>query len=47
MRVAIACEPGCDVINSETNLLFLTKPFFHMTKKSRQKFKYLEKEKSY
>ena len=36
--------PGCDVINFEINFIFLIKPFFYMTKKSRQKFKYLEKE---
>ena len=35
--------PCCDVINFETNLIFLIKPFFFMTKKSRQKFKYLRK----
>ena len=29
------------------NLIFLIKPFFHMTKNSRQKFQYLEKEKSF
>ena len=30
------------VINFEINLVFLTKSFFYMTKKSRQKFKYIE-----
>ena len=39
---AIVCFPGCDVINFEINLISLIKPFFYMTKKSRQKFKYLE-----
>ena len=34
--------PGRDSINFEINLIFLTKPFFYMTKISRQKFKYLE-----
>ena len=29
------------------NLIFLIKPFFHMAKKSRQSFKYLENEKSF
>ena len=38
---------GCDVINIEINLIFLIKPFFNMTKKSRQKFKYLESEKRF
>ena len=36
--------PGCDVVNFEINLIFLIKPFFYMTKKSRQKFRYLENE---
>ena len=36
-----------DVIKFEINLIFLTKPFRYMTKKSRQKLKYLENEKSF
>ena len=36
-----------DVINLEINLIFLIKLFCYMTKKSRQKFKYLENEKSF
>ena len=36
---------GSDVINFETNLIFLIKPFLHCTEKSRQKFKYVEKKK--
>ena len=43
----IVCFPGCDVINFEINLIFLIKPFFYMTKKSRQKFKYFENGKSF
>ena len=35
-----------DVINFEINLFFLTKPFLSVTKMLKQKFKYLEKEKS-
>ena len=31
----------------EINIIFLIKPFFNMTNKSRQKFKYLENEKSF
>ena len=38
---------GCDVRNFEINLIFQIKPFFYITKKSRQKFKYLETEKSF
>ena len=34
-------------MNFEINLIFLIKPFFYMTKKSRQKFKYLENGKSF
>ena len=45
MCIAIICYPGWDVINFEINLIFLIKQFFYMTKKSRQKVKYLEKEK--
>ena len=37
MSIAILCKPGCDVINFEINLIFLFKPFFYITKKSRQK----------
>ena len=32
MCIAIACQPGCDVINFEVNLVFLTKLFYYMTK---------------
>ena len=42
MCVATICFPGCDVINFEINLISLIKQFFYMTKKSRQKFKYLK-----
>ena len=47
MYIAIACYPGCDVIKFEINPVFLIKPFFYMTKKSKQTFKYLEDEKSF
>ena len=36
MCIAIAYFPACDVINFEIKLVFLIKPFFYMTKKSRQ-----------
>ena len=36
-----------DVIKFEINIIFLIKPFFYMTKKSRQKFKDLENEKTF
>ena len=45
--IAIVCFQGCDVINLEINLIFLIKLFFYMTKKSQQKVKYLENEKSF
>ena len=47
MCIAIVCFPSRDVINFEINLIFLIKAFFCMTKNSRQKFKYLESEKSF
>ena len=47
MCIAIVCVPGCDVINFEIILIFQIKTIFYMTKKSRQNFKYLEKEKSF
>ena len=28
MCIAIVCEPGCEVMNFEVNLIFLIKPFF-------------------
>ena len=39
------CYPGNDVINFEINLIFLTKPFICMTKKSGQNFKCLANKK--
>ena len=47
MCIAFVCLPGCDVINFEVNFIFLIKPFFYMTKKSRQKFKYYKNEKRF
>ena len=47
MCIAIVCFPDCDVINMEINLIFEISPFFYLTKKSRQKFKYLENKKSF
>ena len=47
MCIAIVCYPGCDVIKFKINLVFLIKPFLYITKKSRQKFKYLENKKSF
>ena len=46
MCIAIVCFPGFDVINFENNLIFLIKPLLHMTRKSRQKEKYLQNQKS-
>ena len=45
--IAIVSQPGCDVINFETNFIFLIKPFLYMSKQRRQKFEYLEKEKRF
>ena len=47
MYIAIACWPGCGVTDFEVNHIFVIKPFSYMTKKSRQKFEYLENEKSF
>ena len=46
MHVYICCKV-CEVKSGEINLLFLIKPVFYLTKKSRQKFKYLKNEKSF
>ena len=45
--IPIVCFPGSDVANFEIHLAFLIKPFFYMTKKSIQKFKYLENENTF
>ena len=45
--IAIVCLPVCDVKNFKFNLIFLIKSFVYKTKNSRQKFKYLENEKSF
>ena len=47
MCITVTCFLGCDIINFETNVVFLIKPYLHMTKTSRQKFSYLENEKSF
>ena len=47
MCITIVCLPGCDVIKFEINLIFLIMSLCYMTKKSRQKLKYLENEKSF
>ena len=47
MCIAIICFPGYDVINFEINVICLIKPFFGMTKKSEQNFKYLENQKCF
>ena len=46
MCITIVSEPVCDAIEFEINLIFLIKPFRYITKKSRQKLKYLDNEKS-
>ena len=43
MCIAVVYFPGCDVKNFEISLI---KPFFYMTKKSRQNFEYLENKSS-
>ena len=41
------CFQVCDVMNFEINFSFLFQPFPYMIKKSGQKFKYPENEKSF
>ena len=47
MCITIVFGPGCDVMKCEINFIFLIKPFCYRTKKSKQKLKYLENEKSF
>ena len=47
MCIAIVSFSGCDVIYFKIRLIFLIEPFSYMTKKSRQKFYCLEKEKRF
>ena len=44
---SICISIGCNVINFEINLILLIKPFFYMTKKSKQMLKYLENNTSF
>ena len=47
MCIAFTCFTGCGILNVEINLAFIIKPHFCLTKKLRQKFKYLENEKRF
>ena len=47
MCVAVVCFSGCDVVNLEIKLIYLIKPFFYLSKKLREKLKYMENEKSF
>ena len=47
MFVAIVSFPGFDIINFEINVILLVKSFSNLSKKSRQKSKYHENEKSF
>ena len=47
MCIIIVCYPRCDVRHFGINLIFQIELLFYMTKKSRQKLKYLENEKSF
>ena len=42
--IEIICSPVCDVTYFETDLRFLIKPFFYITKKSAQSIKYPKNE---
>ena len=37
MRIMIVCQPVCDLINFEINLIFLIKPFFLYDQKVKTK----------
>ena len=41
MCIAIVCKPGCDFRNFESNIIFLIKPFFYMTKSQDRYFNIL------
>ena len=47
MCIITNCRPVSEVANFEINLSFLVKPFSYKIKKSWQKFKYLNDEKSF
>ena len=47
MCIIIVFFLACDVIIFEINFIFLIKPFFYMTEKSRKKLEYLENKKSF
>ena len=47
MCIATVFFPAWGTINFEINLVFIIKPFFFMTEKSRQNFKYLDNKKSF
>ena len=46
-RIAIFYLPGCDVIDFETNLVFLIKPFSYTTKKKDKNLNILRSEKAF
>ena len=45
--ITVVCFSRFDVISFEIKLIFQPKLFFYMTKKSRQKYKYIENKKSF
>ena len=47
MCITIVCYPNCDVIDFEICLTLFIKPFFHITKNSAQKFKYVKNKKGF
>ena len=46
MFIVVTCFPVCDVVNFETTLSFLIKPFSYMTKTAGRKCKYLKNKKT-
>ena len=47
MSIAVVCEPSCDVMSFEVNLIFLIEPFFIHEQNAVTKFKYVENGKSF
>ena len=47
MFIVAVSFPGCDNIAFEINLIFLIKPFYHLTKESRQNLNILRTKKAF
>ena len=47
MYIVIVCQPDCDLINFEMNIIFLIKSFYLPDQMWRQKTKYIENERAF